>query len=338
MARLVLLAALCTFALGFVLRAALAGAELAPLGEFADLRHAHSHLGVYGVLFPAFLLVAREAGLTEPKRSILRAYALAVAVAVIGFAIEGYGLVSIAASTCVLAVWLLTAFLQRRPRTKGWLASTAVALFVASLLVPLIALSPRLWPQLAQPLARTFTSLLMLGVFVPAALHRLDARAYPSWATLPVAIAAAFALGLDPSPLLLPFVVVAGVALVVSGGGARTDLELRVAFALVGAGLVAYGTRLVPPTHAMAVAGVHALVLGPLLSTFAPRRIPRPVRIVWLALVAAMTLALVIGDLAPRIAPSAESTGVVVALVAGALVSVAAWIVLLLARSPCPTR
>jgi hypothetical protein len=155
MSRVVAVAILCTLALGVTLRAMLAGVVSAPAADFSHLRHAHSHLGIYGVLFPAFLVVAREAALGELKRSALRAYALAVVVAVVAFALGGYGPVAIAASAVVLVVWLGTAVVLRPRTTLRFIDMAPVALVIASLLVPVVAASPRNWPELAQPLART---------------------------------------------------------------------------------------------------------------------------------------------------------------------------------------
>ena len=97
---LVLLSLVGTLTLGVGLRWALAGVPLLP-GGFVELRHAHSHLGYYGVLFPLMWWAWRRLGQRAPGLPLLGLYAVGVVMSAVGFAREGYGRPAIIGSTIV---------------------------------------------------------------------------------------------------------------------------------------------------------------------------------------------------------------------------------------------
>jgi hypothetical protein len=291
-----------TLGVGLVLRLFLAGYRV-PVGDFSHLRHVHTHLGTYGVLFPLMWWVWKTNGLRIPGPWALAFYAVAVVVSAVGFAQSGYGLVSIAGSTAVLGVWMLSAWKvrdQMRP-DGGWLASAPLAILTGALMVPLVAQAAS--PERVQAVVRSFLSMLMLGALVPSALHRLPAPAPPPLVWFCAATAAALSVGaVAVAPLQLGLVALAAM-LAWALWRAQAPLDLRLAWGLAAVGMLVVGVGLVPMDRQMAVAGTHYLVLGPLLLSMTrlavPRRLSAAVRVGILVLVAGMSAAIALQTLAP---------------------------------------
>ncbi len=303
---------LTTMTLGVLLRSQLAG--VGSFGVFAYLRHAHSHLGYYGVLFPALWSVW---SLTRGGRALsartLALYGFGSAAAAVGFATAGYGAIAIPASTIVGAIWLWSAWRNRalaspeRLWRRDWLAGSPIAVFLACCFIPFIAITTKSDPLLAQSIVRTFLGVLLFGAIVPAALASLEVPAPRALPYLLCALVAAVAAGTNPHPLLgIALVAVAYfIARAVSANIAPSDgeppavwlrrISLRGVWLAFAIGTAALGARLVPHGHATAVAALHFVVLGPLLCTFAWRRWPAlPLPLVGLHLLASVVMVLAI--------------------------------------------
>ena len=64
---------IATFALGVAMRWLLAGVAW-PVANFSDWRHAHSHTGFFGVLFPLAWVAADRSGMWTPGPRQIRFY------------------------------------------------------------------------------------------------------------------------------------------------------------------------------------------------------------------------------------------------------------------------
>lgn len=252
--------ALVTATIGIWMRASFEG--WAPLaGTLPHFRHAHSHAGVYGLFFPLAALAWHEAGLPTVGVRTAALYLFASAVAVATFAVAGYALPSIVASSVVGAVWLFGAWRARGAWSRDdALRFGPLAVVIATAFVPPIALTTRRAPLLAQELVHTFLGVLMLGVFVPAALRRLDAK--PSPLLGPLALGAAIQLG--PLPTWPGAAIVAAYGLGVAHAARELPRLPRALWWLFALGSVGALLRPHGVPHDEAIAGLHFLLLGPL--------------------------------------------------------------------------
>lgn len=257
-----------TALLGVTLRWFFAGVPL-PAGEFVFLRHAHSHLGYYGVLFPLMWLAWARLERPSPGPIALTVYALAVIASTLGFLKEGYGGMSIAGSTAVLAVWVWSAWPLRRER--GWLATTLPAVWISAVIIPGVAVAAsRGEDALAGGLVKGFLTLLLLGAALPAALASRGCRPPPMGLWALGTGAAALSLGPLPHP-------VASLGLALLGGllgwsvarSGELDGVLRALWLGLALGFAFRGLSLLPDHAQIAIAGLHYALLGPALLTLA---------------------------------------------------------------------
>jgi hypothetical protein len=266
LAAAVRLALLVTLVLGLWLRGRWAGWPLPSWSDVA-LRHAHMHLGWYGVLVPLAWALWLRLGVALPNRGWPAVYALAVAVATAGFLVGGYGPASIAGSTVVLAVWLRAAWAvaPHSRKSHDWLAVVAPGLLLAALCIPPIAIFTRRDPALAIELVRMFLGLMTWLVLVPTLLAARGTRPPRSFVWLAAGIATAAWFGGAWHAALAAGPIVTGLLLAVRmvTGGSSMDLAERVLWLGVGAGVAAYGATATPLDHMTGVAAVHALTLGP---------------------------------------------------------------------------
>lgn len=283
-------------AIGIWLRLGLGSlAQLPP--TFGFVRHAHSHAATYGVLFPLLWIAWSDLGLPSPGRRLSAAYLAAAAVAVAGFWLRGYFWLSIAASTVVGAIWLVQAWRARGVVLRGpeLLRPGPPGVLLAAAFVPAIAVATRRDPVLAQGLVHTFLGIVFFLVLVPAALSRLRAPEVPAPALSVLGLLAALHLGALPGRAtglgLSAFGVVIGFLAARAGG----DAIARAAFVALGAGSAILGLALPATPHHTAMAGVHFLVLGPLLAALAPP--PPAARVLLVAAAAVMAVLLVGADL-----------------------------------------
>jgi hypothetical protein len=114
----VAVAAVGTLGLGLWLRWFLAGRVPIPT-DFAFLRHAHSHLGYYGLLFPAAWWAWAYVGAATPGPRLTAVYGAATLLATVGFVRAGYGPEAIVGSTIVGVAWLVSAARVLRPRSEA---------------------------------------------------------------------------------------------------------------------------------------------------------------------------------------------------------------------------
>lgn len=315
--------------LGVWLRAVLAGWAVLP-GPFAQWRHAHSHLGYYGVLFPVMWAWWAAARGWAPGPRLALVYGLSVVVSAVGFARAGYGPEAIGGSTVVLGVWLAGAWGMRRfarSRHEG-LGGVSVAIVLGALCVPPIAALTRRDPEVALGVVRSFLSVLALGALAPSALQALGAPVGRSGAWAALATLAALRLGVLPAWWLSWAPMALAVWLVTITRRAAVPGDVRLAWWAVAFGL---GVIVMPwrgGHHHLSVAGLHLLVLGPLLLSALVSLAPRPPALVWRAayLVALLVMSATIAaqDVWPQpwLPGAATLTGALVALGAVAL---AAW-------------
>ena len=258
-----------TLGLGVLLRWDLAAGLSTALGiDFADLRHAHSHLGFYGYLTIAWWLVLRErAGISIAARTTYF-YAAAVAVTSALFAAIGYAAPTIVLSTLIAAFWVVAAW--RQSKAPGWLAVAPWGVVLGLLLIPAIAVTSRRDFALSRQLAHVFVASMLLLTFVPVALAALRIPRVP-----PLAWIATTTIGSTylvfattwPWPLGL-FLTLAGVALMLSLHRRLTGpWWLVAAWWGLALGLVVLGVTPPLQTEPMRLVALHYTVLGPIAST-----------------------------------------------------------------------
>jgi len=275
-----------TVSLGLYLRWVLTG-RVGLVGDFAHLRHAHSHTGYYAVLFPLAWAAWRGRGAPAPGPRARVVYGMAVGVAFFGFVRAGYGPEAIAASTVLGALWLSSAWdLRHRMRDlSDPLGAVPLSLVGALACVPPIAMNLRTQPEVAHGFVATFLAGLLFGVVVPSALARDAADTAAPWPLL-LGAGALGALSLGAWPSIVTRAGLAVYALVVGltvlRGGLRWHQQL--AWTAVCLGLLAMAVGLLPNTRPVALGAIHFLVLGPALGTLVPPLLRRGVPdVAWLA-------------------------------------------------------
>ena len=289
--------------LGLHLRAALGG-QVAPWGAFDDLRRAHSHLGYYGLLFPMAWWAWAQAGLPTPRPRGLAVYALATALGTVGFALQGYAALSIAASTVVLGVWLSSAW-GLRAQLKGsvgrrhasWWAPAIPAILLSAITIPAVAATLRRDPALSHELVQGFMTLLLYGVAVPAALARQGAPAPDSRLWTLGAVGAALLLGPLPGLPSGLLTLLCAALLARAAWACKGPWDLRLLWLLPVLGLIGLGTGLLAESRGLAIAGFHLVVLGPVLLSLGGDLLPihRPLyRGAWHLGLGALTLGVLV--------------------------------------------
>src|SRR5690606_18324866 len=167
------------------------------------------------------------------------------------------------------------------------------AVLFASASIPAVAVLTDRDPALARSLVQGFVSALIFGVVVPAALRADRAPRPPAPLWIAAVVGAALAYG--PWPAWPTWLLAAwlGGLVALAGARSRAPWTSRVMWAVLGVGMLAVATGLVPPDHSVKVAGLHLAILGPVLLALArPLVDPGPVaRVVYLAVLGAFTAA-----------------------------------------------
>lgn len=310
-----------TLGLGLWMRLSMLG--LLPVGlDFAHLRHAHSHLGAYGVLFPlAFLAWQRRGAFTLPGAAML-AYGVATALSVVGFLTRGYGGLSMVGSTVVAAIWAWAAWglRARLRRPHDPLALVPLSIVAALACIPFIAFTLRKDPAFAHQLVTTFLGALLLLVVTPSALSAIGVRVWWSPAVWLCGVLGVASLGLWENVLSRAGLVVYASALGLSVWRAPVRPVLRLAWTLLGAGLLAMALGLVPNLRPSVLGAIHFLVLAPVLLSLGPLAF-----MAGSARAEAVLLAAVVLVAAPLVVQAFGLFGGTLALTSAGSVVVAGW-------------
>lgn len=276
--RLIAASLLGTVLIGLWLRWALAGAVGLPVA-FAHLRHAHSHLGYFGILFPLAWLGWRAAGVRVPGRRATMLYAGCTVIACVGFVQSGYGGLAIAGCTAVAGLWVWSAWplLGRMARLADPLGAVPLGLLGSLACVPPIALTLRSDPSLAHGFVSTFLAGLLLVVIIPSTLagRRISPGPWPL--LLMAGVLASLALGVLPAMATRAGLLLYAALLVAPALSRRLALHARVAWGLVALGLGGLAVGLVPNIRPVALGAIHFLILGPVLTSLAPLWLRRAV-------------------------------------------------------------
>ncbi|TPV95968.1 MAG: hypothetical protein B7733_07170 [Myxococcales bacterium FL481] len=266
--------ALClagTMAIGVWLRWALAGHVGLPV-PFAHLRHAHSHLGYFGLLFPLAWLGWAAAGAQPPGPKARVGYGLCTLFACIGFVRSGYGPLAIAGSTGVAAFWLWSSatLIRRMKRLDDPLGAVPIGIALSLACVPMIATTLRSDPALAHGYVSTFLAALLLLVVVPSAVAGRGVSVGP-WPGLLVAggLGCVF-LGVAPNPVTRVGLFAYAGLLLAPVASRRLPSHARATWAAVALGLGAMACGLLPNVRPVALGAIHFLILGPVLASVAP--------------------------------------------------------------------
>jgi hypothetical protein len=266
-----------TLALGLVLRLIYTGFHV-PFLTTLDLRRSHSHLGFYGVLFPLIWSLLGRERLWVPRKKWAWAYVLAVAISVIGFAIEGYGISAHLASAVVLIFWITFAIknFHSFPLKNNWLSLIPTSLFAATACVFLVGFfASQGKTQASTQLARSFLTLLSFGVVIPVAIGKVcpSARFLKFWPAALIGMAVFVSELLPPlyffwGPLILGGIILINLFSSLSEAKIYSLLRLKLYWFLVGLSLIVFSIGTIRNSHYGSVAGVHFLVLGPILMSF----------------------------------------------------------------------
>lgn len=273
-----------TMLLGLALRFDLSDGVLATAGlAYADVRHAHSHVGFYGALTLAWWLLARRRDLALMGSRATSIYLGVVLVTSTLFLLMGYAPPTIVLSTLVAGFWLVAAWrVWRDPRHRDdWIALAPWGIALGMALIPVIALTARRDFALSRDLAHVFIGVMLLVTFVPVALSSLRVpRAHAPPFAIAGALGTAHVVFSDRLPWPLGLTLsISGLLLALALRPLSGPWWLVAAWWLLPAGLVLMGV--VPPLQqeGVRVAALHFLVLGPLLLTslhlLAPDRIAR---------------------------------------------------------------
>ncbi|MEM6531439.1 MAG: hypothetical protein AAF654_02385 [Myxococcota bacterium] len=259
-----------TLGLGLLMRWSLAGFYELPL-PFPHLRHAHSHLGYFALLFPLAWVGWKRAGVPVPGKRILIAYGMATAVAVLGFVRGGYGPTAIVGCAAVAALWLWTALplVARMRQLRDPLGAVPLGLVAGLGCVPPIAVHLRTQPALAQAFVAAFLAALLFLVIVPSSLAALHRAIVPWPLLLTVGGLAAAALGFGQVRLLSLALVAEACLLVASVTTVSLPLHVRGPWWLTSIGLVLLGVGLLPNVRPVALGAIHFLILSPVAVSLA---------------------------------------------------------------------
>lgn len=270
---IILLCLLCTCGLGVWLRWSLLHSSLLGPFSFSNLKHAHSHLGYFGVLFPILFIAWHQRGSLQLGLWSRYSYLFAVLLCTIGFAQAGYRIDSIAGSTIVGGVWLIAAWRQRSfafHRTE-WMPVVPLGILLACFCIPPIAVFTRRDPAFAQQLVQTFLSSLLFLVAIPSLQERLRIPAPHAGIWLLLGVSSALFMGIYPHPILGWGLVAAGLLLQWKSTQVRLSSRTWLDYSVIGMwwawswGAILLGLRILPNQHHIAVAGLHFTILGPLL-------------------------------------------------------------------------
>jgi len=250
-----------TLMLGATLRWLLAGFAM-PGIDFAQWRHAHSHTGFYGVLFPLAWYSARRSGLWLPGKRLIQIYFLLCGLSIFGFITGGYGFVAKGGSFGILSIWLLFAYRNFKLPLKGWLDSLPISVAASAILIALIATIP----DRSTLLSRVFLTILIFGVFVPLILSRLtDHSPQPFVWFLATVSSSLFLPGYSNSLWLAagPVWIACELGLCIRSRLNVMDLRIAAMWSALAIGLSFASMGVLP--RAFGIAGIHFLILGPIL-------------------------------------------------------------------------
>jgi len=195
-------------------------------------------------------------------------YWISVGLAIGGFLHNGYGPVAIVGSTGVLLVWLWLGVRNIRRvslTARDFFAPIPVLLALGGLSVIPVALNMRSNPDVVADWVRTFLVMLLFGGGMPAALDKARFRPVAAgWWILGVTATALYLGGL-PTGLLRGGPLLLGVLLIGSATMSnKARIDIRLLTGVTGLGLLGVAADVFAVDHAMAVAGTHLAILGPI--------------------------------------------------------------------------
>lgn len=200
-------------------------------------------------------------------------YKISVVIAIISFFLSGYGPVSHAFSFLVLVVWIVFAiknFKRHSPLQRHWLGCIPIGVLGSVTTLSLVIV----WAALKQPdislrFVRSFLTVLLYSVILPVALQAFGSSRRPAWLWwLGTMGLAAFVTGLPFSKYFFWGPIVLSLLLLEFVRAQNHTHRASFYFLLLSGGLFLFGTGLVQNSHFIAVAGIHFLILGPILTSF----------------------------------------------------------------------
>ena len=271
-------ALLGTLALGFWLWWSLAGDRAFSL-DASYLRHAHAHLGYFGLLFPLAWLGWRPSGARPFGPGALLCYAICTALTCLGIAFYGYGPVVIIGSALLAAllIWSSLGLFLGSHQTDDPLVVVPWGVIVSLLCVIPIVMSLRSDnAALASDFASTLLASSLFLVVIPSAMAGRRITVGPWQLLFTTGLLGALFLGVVEHPVARVGLLAHAMLLLTLTRTTRLEVHTRCAWGMVAAGLGAMATGLLPNTRPVALGAIHFLILGPVLATLAPLWLKRP--------------------------------------------------------------
>lgn len=291
---------LATLLLGLAMRWDFQTGALTQRGwQLANLRHAHSHAGYYGVLTLGWWITALRASAPLNSR-MTHVYMLCALFATTGFALVGYRPTTIILSTIIASVWLRVGYSHwQRRALPVWLDSAFWGLVFSVLLIPAIAVFAKRDFAFSRDLAHVFIAAMLLTVFVPAAWQTQGlARRVPLSVYVPLALVASvrivFAARATP-PAALGAIIF---ALIIVWTLLTSSLPLRAKLVwMLLPGAIVAGS-LVPAVqgYQWRIGGLHLLILGPVIGALFGAGLPAWLRVLYSFTLLVMVASIVVPE------------------------------------------
>lgn len=265
-----------TVLLGLAMRWDLATGVVSQWGlSFPNLRHAHSHAGYYGVLTIGWWLSERRAGVAM-HRTVVTVYAGTALVATVAFTFMGYRPFTIVLSTVVASLWVVMGIRRWRRadrRAKEWLDCALPGLIIGVSLIPVVAVTARRDLGLSREIAHVFVTTILLTVFIPAAWQALRRRRRVSlFIFVPLVVMTSVRIVfMDRAPV--PFAIAGCLLSVLTTWvivSEPLDGLVKLGWLILPASLLAGMFSSSAHGDALRIAGLHLLILGPVLTSLYP--------------------------------------------------------------------
>lgn len=236
-----------------------------------DFRRAHTHMGFYLVFFPIIWLKFKPHA-WSPKTYNFILYLFFASLALFSFLFLGYGLLSKILSGVVLLFWLAYSIinLKKSYQQRGSALPFLGIILASGSILLIVFLGIQGEVLMAKKAVRIFMTCLLWGVFVP---YCLEKKKFPEsnpiiW-HLSIISTALFVFDTNFSHYFLWGPTTLGLIILFSvyKNHSKNMMTLQSYWVLTAIALLLFGLGILPNHHAIAVGGIHFLILGPIFQT-----------------------------------------------------------------------